>query len=177
LRFGYTVQAAPQRYLDRIEELKKSVEFRRRAGLEVSVNQPFGSSVVTKVDQEYMVAWRDLVLGQGDDTQTFKAAESVGAAFVIIGDCYTEEVPLPVAAKAWADQGYKQARAYLNLQGMSTPSKTMLAAGVSDATQMDFTPEAAGNKAITAAVQKAAESFAFDMAAQLRSKDLAPTGK
>lgn len=172
LEQGFRIQAAPRVYLDHLAEIRKQFEFRRRATLDVTVAQPLGTTVANKVDEEYMIAWRDMVLGQGNDKATLDAARGANAAFVLVGDCYAQELPLPPAAASWAQQGYRQARAQLTFQVMSVHQQVVAASGEENATEMDLSLEAAGTKAIAAAAARGAEHMGVEIATNLRSRDL-----
>lgn len=172
IKQGFRVQAAPVSYLKHLADVRKAFEFRTHSRGEMSVNPVLGSATSIHIDEEYLVNWRQLVLGQGNDEDTFKAAKEIGARYVLIGDCYTQEQPMPPAAKAWADQGYHQARAYLNLQVMSTANHDLAAAKTAEASGMDFTAEGAGNKAIAAAANRAAEDLGFEIATNIRELGL-----
>ncbi len=169
---GFRVQAAPRVYLDHLEEIKKSVEFRKRASIDVTVAQPFGTTLVNKIDEEYIIAWRDLLQGQGNDKATVEAAKSVGAVYMLVGDCSTQELPLPPAASAYAQQGYKQARATISLQVYSVGQQVVAAAATEMATEMDLSLEAAGNKASVAAADRAAVQLGIQIATNIQSRDL-----
>jgi hypothetical protein len=172
LEQGFRIQAAPRVYLDHLSDIRKQFEFRRRASLDVTVAQPLGTTIANKVDEEYMIAWRDMVLGQGNDKATLDAARAADASFVLVGDSYAHELPLPPAAAAWAQQGYRQARAQLTFQVMSVNQQVLAASGAENATEMDLSLDAAGTKAIAAAAARVAEHMGVEIAANIRSRDL-----
>jgi hypothetical protein len=55
---------------------------------------------------------------------------------------------------------------------MTVERQALAAAGAEDATEMDLSLEAAGNKAIAAVATRAAQQLAVDIAANIQSRDL-----
>jgi hypothetical protein len=168
---GFRTQAAPRSYLQHLEELKKQFEFRRGGTLNVD-SSSFGRVTTVQATEEYVIAWREFLRGGGDDEAVLKAAKSVNATYVLTGDCYTLEVPIPPAAKAYAEQGYRQARAFLSAQAMSVGSQALAGSRADQASGMDFTAETAGNKAISQVAERLALTLARDIAQNIQSRDL-----
>lgn len=162
----------PRDYLGTLEERKKSIEIRRTGDTQITTAGAFGGVQVEAQGAEYILDYAGLILGRGNEEEAVKRASEVHADVIVVGGAYTIPVPLPPAAQAWIDQGYKKARAVVNVQAMVVGTRELVFSRTVEADGMDFTQLAAGNKALTAAAEQAGEGLVFELLDNLKARDV-----
>jgi hypothetical protein len=162
----------PQDYLKTLEERKKSIEIRRTGDTHIITSGAIGTTQVEAQGAEYILDYSNLILGRGNEEEAVTRAKEVHADVIVVGGAYTMAVPLPPAAKAWIDQGYKKARAVLNVQAMVVDTRELVFSRTVEADAMDFSQPAAGNKALANAATQAGEGLIFELLDNLKARNV-----
>ena len=172
LRNGYRTLNFPGDYLARLEERKKSIEIRRTNEASITTSGLTRSIQIESMGTEYILDWSVHILGSGNEVEAVEKAKEVGGQVILVGGAYAIPIPLPEAAKAWRDQGYHKARAYVNLQAMVVATKELIYSNSMEMESMDFSASGAGNKALVLCAQSMGKELVYEMLENLRSRDI-----
>ena len=172
LKNGYRTLNFPGDYLAKLQERKKSIEIRKTNETSVTTSGLMGNIRIESMGAEYILDWSAHVLGSGNEGQAVEKAKEVGGQIILVAGAYTIPIPLPPAAKAWRDQGYQKARAYVNLQAMVVATQELIYSNTMEIESMDFSAMGAGNQALVLCAQKMGKELVYEMLENLRSRDM-----
>lgn len=172
LKNGYRTLNFPADYLSRLKERKKSIEIRKTDETSVTSSGAMRDIRIESMGAEYILDWSAYILGSGNEVEAIEKAKEVKGQIIVAGGAYTISIPLPEAAKAWRDQGYHKARAYVNLQAMVVATGELIYSNTVETESMDFSASGAGNKALVVCAETIGRELVYEILENLRSRDI-----
>ena len=172
IKYGYRILNFPTSYLGKLEARKKALEIRRTDEVDVAISG-IGTNVrIEGHGREYILDYTNLVLGSGNDQETLETAKEIKADIIVVAGAYTTSVQLTPAAQAWIEQGYKKARAYVNIQAMIVATQELVYSNSIEIEDMDFSDSGAGNKALAKAAESIGNELVFDILDNIQVREI-----